>query len=214
MDARLLIRLDEVLRLTLVINRVESIPYMKVIKRPERVILREIRPRTQDSIELDDAVRLIRERGETIIHHATMMHIGSLNEMYTSLAELRGELTVLGVRCLELISGTDHDRDVLFSRVEISLTVQLPQRKYLTFKMSYADRIIDIKLKIMREVGIPCANFYLTVADRSLFDDKTLVESRLLPGSNLYLRLRLRGGVRGGTHDDLPNPICTKKMRI
>ena len=74
-DARLLIRLDEVLRLTLVINRVESIPYMKVIKRPERVILREIRPRTQDSIELDDAVRLIRERGETIIHHATMMHL-------------------------------------------------------------------------------------------------------------------------------------------
>ena len=61
MDARLLIRLDEVLRLTLVINRVESIPYMKVIKRPERVILREIRPRTQDSIEVDDAVRLIRE---------------------------------------------------------------------------------------------------------------------------------------------------------
>jgi len=99
----------------LVINRVESIPYMKVIKRPERVILREIRPRTQDSIELDDAVRLIRERGETIIHHATMMHIGSLNEMYTSLAELRGELTVLGVRCLELISGTDHDRDVCCS---------------------------------------------------------------------------------------------------
>ena len=72
--------------------------------------------------------------------------------------------------------------------------------------MSYADRIIDIKLKIMREVGIPCANFYLTVADRSLYDDKTLVESRLLPGSNLYLRLRLRRGVRGGTHNDIPNP--------
>ena len=182
MDARLLIRTDEVLRLTLIINSMECMPHIEVIKRPERIILREIRPRTQDSIELDDAVRLIRERGETIIHHATMMHIGSLNEMYTSLAELRGELTVLGVRCLELISGTDHDRDVLFSRVEISLTVQLPQRKYLTFKMSYADRIIDIKLKIMREVGIPCANFYLTVADRSLYDDKTLVESRLLPG--------------------------------
>jgi len=72
--------------------------------------------------------------------------------------------------------------------------------------MFYADKIIDIKLKIMREVGIPCADFYLTVADRSLDDDKTLVESRLLPGSNLYLRLRLRGGVRGGTHDDIPNP--------
>ena len=72
--------------------------------------------------------------------------------------------------------------------------------------MFYADKIIDIKLKIMREVGIPCADFYLTVADRSLDDDKTLVESRLLPGSNLYLRLRLRGGVRGGTHEDFPDP--------
>ena len=84
-------------------------PYIKVIKRPKRIILREIRPRTQDSIELDDAVRSIRESGERIIHQSTMMHIGSLNEMYTSLTELRGELTVLGVRCLELISGTDHD---------------------------------------------------------------------------------------------------------
>ena len=72
--------------------------------------------------------------------------------------------------------------------------------------MSYADKIIDIKLKIMREVGIPCADFYLTVADRSLNDDETLVESRVLPGSNLYLRLRLRGGVRGGTHEGIPNP--------
>jgi len=32
------------------------------------------------------------------------------------------------------------------------------------------------------------------------------VESRLLPGSNLYLRLRLRGGIRGGTHVDIPDP--------
>ena len=207
MEDRIVIPFDEVLKLTLIIDRVESMPYIKVIKQSERsVTLKEIRLRTPASIELDEAIRLIRERGETIIHHATMMHIGSLNDMYTSLAELRGELTVLGVRCLELISGTDHDRDVLFSRVEISLTVQLPQRKYLTFKMSYADRIIDIKLKIMREVGIPCADFYLTVADRSLDDDKTLVESRLLPGSNLYLRLRLSGGVRGGTHDAIPNP--------
>ena len=42
MDARLLIRIDEVLRLTLVINSVESMPYIEVIKRPERKILREI----------------------------------------------------------------------------------------------------------------------------------------------------------------------------
>ena len=44
MDARLLIRIDEALRLTLVINSVESMPYIEVIKRPERKILREIRP--------------------------------------------------------------------------------------------------------------------------------------------------------------------------
>ena len=111
-----------------------------------------------------------------------------------------------GSRNKDSIDTKESSERSFFSFVEISLTVQLPQRKYLTLKMFYADKIIDIKLKIMREVGIPCADFYLTVADRSLDDDNTLVESRLLPGSNLYLRLRLRGGVRGGTHDDIPNP--------
>eukprot|EP01042_Synura_sphagnicola_P036415 gene36415-biopygen4713 len=111
-----------------------------------------------------------------------------------------------GSRNDDPLDKRDNPETSFFSRVEISLTVQLPQRKYLTLKMSYADRVIDIKLKIMREVGIPCADFYLTVADRSLDDDKTLVESRLLPGSNLHLRLRLRGGVRGGTHVDVPDP--------
>ena len=108
-DARLLIRLDEVLRLNLIINRVESMPYIKVIKQPERVILREIRPRTQDSIELDDAVRLIRESGERIIHQTTMMHIGALNEMYTSLVALRGDLVELGEKAPQLISETGYD---------------------------------------------------------------------------------------------------------
>ena len=32
----------------------ESMPHIEVIKRPERIILREIRPRTQDSIELEE----------------------------------------------------------------------------------------------------------------------------------------------------------------
>jgi len=65
-------------------------------------------------------------------------------------------------------SRNDDVKDVMessetsfFSRVETSLTVQLPQRKYLTLKMCYADRMIDIKLKIMREVDIPCTDFYL-----------------------------------------------------
>ena len=44
MDARLLIRTDEILRLTLIINSMESMPHIEVIKRPERKILREIRP--------------------------------------------------------------------------------------------------------------------------------------------------------------------------
>ena len=87
----------------------ESIPYIKVIIRPERVILGEIRPRMQGSIELDEAIRHIRERGEMIIHQTTWMHIGSLNEMYTSLADLRRELVELGEKALELISETDHD---------------------------------------------------------------------------------------------------------
>ena len=72
--------------------------------------------------------------------------------------------------------------------------------------MCCADMIIDITLKIMREAGISCVDFYLTVADRLLDEKKTLRESRLLPGSNLYLRLRLRGGIRGGTHVDIPDP--------
>ena len=55
---------------------------------------------------------------------------------------------------MDSIVVTDNSETSFFSRVEISITVQLPQRKYLTLKMSYADRIIDIKLKIMREVGM------------------------------------------------------------
>jgi len=79
--------------------------------------------------------------------------------------------------------------------------------------MFYSDKIIDIKLKIMREVGIPCADFYLSVADRSLDDDKTLVESRLLPGSNLHLRRDLDEVLEAVLTMIYQILKCTKKMR-
>ena len=110
MEDRIVIPFDEVLKLTLIIDRVESMPYIKVIKQSERsVTLKEIRLRTPASIELDEAIRLIRERGETIIHQTTMMHIGALNEMYTSLVALRGDLVELGEKAPQLISETGYD---------------------------------------------------------------------------------------------------------
>ena len=66
-----------------------------------------------------------------------------------------------GSRNKDSIDTKESSERSFFSLVEISLTVQLPQRKYLTLKMCYADRMIDIKLKIMREVDIPCTDFYL-----------------------------------------------------
>jgi len=40
--------------------------------------------------------------------------------------------------------------------------------------MCYADKIIDIKLKIIQEAGILCADNFLTVANKMLQDWKTL----------------------------------------
>jgi len=67
-----------------------------------------IRPRTPASIELTEPIRLIRESEEIMMHQTTMMHIGSLNNMYTTFVNLRGDLVERAENALQLILETDY----------------------------------------------------------------------------------------------------------
>ena len=79
-ENRLITPFDEVLRLTWVIDRVESTPYKKVLKQSGMsVTLTEIRPRTPASIKLNEATRLIKNRVEAVVQQTT----GLLNNMHT-----------------------------------------------------------------------------------------------------------------------------------
>jgi len=124
-----IIPFDEVLRLKLVINREESTPNITVIKQSDMSVnLSEIRPRTSASIELNKAIRLV-------IHQTTIKHTGSLNNMYTALVTLRGDLIELAEKTLELISEMDYDIIYSLRRfLQSSFVVSENMNTFLSFR--------------------------------------------------------------------------------